>query len=178
MMPTTARLGWRATGLVVCMALLSACGNHNDEVQEWMDGQAKQVKARVDPISPPVKFVPKLYEPGTGIEPFGAAKLVSGSRPDAARASALMDAELRRRREPLEAFPLDSISMVGSLNKGNQRFALVRAEQLLYYVKVGDYLGQNFGKITNISETEVALREVVEDASGEWTERASVLHIK
>lgn len=157
---------------------LGGCGGSTDEVREWIDAQGNSVKPRVESIAAPVKFVPKSYEPAGAAEPFGSAKLIAANRQDSAKASALVDAELRRRREPLEAFPLDAIAMVGSLHRDGQRFALLRAEQLLYYVKVGDYLGQNFGKITTISETEVALREVVEDASGEWTERMTTLHIK
>lgn len=168
---------YRLSALTMLLPLM-ACSAGNEEVQAWIEDQSKEVRARVEPITAPVKFVPKLYEPGGGAEPFGSAKMSTGTRNDATKTNALMDAEMKRRREPLEAFPLDAISMVGSLQKDGQRFALIRVEQLLYHVKVGDYLGQNFGKITGISETEVSLREVVEDASGEWVERTSTLHIK
>jgi type IV pilus assembly protein PilP len=85
---------------------------------------------------------------------------------------------MNRRKEPLEAFPMDSMSMVGSVTKNNQQYALLRVDNLLYQVKVGDYLGQNYGKITKISETEVSLREVVQDAAGEWIERTSTLQLQ
>ena len=64
--------------------------------------------------------------------------------------------------------------MVGSVNKQGKPFALLRVDALLYQVKVGDYLGQNYGRITQIDETQIALREIVQDAAGEWIERPGV----
>jgi type IV pilus assembly protein PilP len=85
--------------------------------------------------------------------------------------------ELKRRKEPLEAYPLDSMSMVGSINKLGQPYALLRVEGLLYQVKVGDYLGQNYGRVLKLNETELVLREVVQDAAGEWIERNTSLQL-
>ena len=86
--------------------------------------------------------------------------------------------ELARRKEALESFPLDSMAMVGSLTRDNRRYALLRVDNLLYQIKSGDYLGQNFGRVTKISETEITLREVVQDAAGEWIERTSTLQLQ
>jgi type IV pilus assembly protein PilP len=85
---------------------------------------------------------------------------------------------MNRRKEPLEAYPLDSMVMVGSVNKQGRPSALLRVENLLYQVNPGDYIGQNYGKITKITETEVALREIVQDAAGEWIERMSTLQLQ
>jgi len=65
--------------------------------------------------------------------------------------------------------------MVGTLERGKQTFALVKADAGLYRVRVGNYLGQNFGVITKITDSEVALRELVQDSGGDWTERESTL---
>jgi type IV pilus assembly protein PilP len=92
--------------------------------------------------------------------------------------AALIAPELNRRKEPLEAMPLDTVAMVGSLVKLGQPVALVRVENLLYQVRIGNYLGQNYGRITKISETELALREIVQDAAGEWTERMATLQLQ
>lgn len=78
----------------------------------------------------------------------------------------------------MEAYPLDTMNMVGSLTRDKQRYALLRVDSLLYQVKAGDYLGQNFGRITKISETDITLREVVQDAAGEWIERTSTLQLQ
>ena len=90
----------------------------------------------------------------------------------------LVAPELARRKEPLESFPLDSMSMVGSLLKVGQPVALVKVDNLLYQVRAGNYLGMNYGKITKVGETEVTLREIVQDASGEWIERIAKLQLQ
>jgi type IV pilus assembly protein PilP len=90
----------------------------------------------------------------------------------------MLAAEINRRKEALEAYPLDSMSMVGSVMKQGQPYALLKVDNLLYQVKVGDYLGQNYGKIMQITETQVTLREIVQDAAGEWIERQGSLQLQ
>ena len=70
------------------------------------------------------------------------------------------------------------MKMVGSLIKEGQPVALLRVDNLLYQVKPGNYLGQNYGKIMKVGETEVVLREIVQDAAGEWTERTATLQLQ
>jgi type IV pilus assembly protein PilP len=70
------------------------------------------------------------------------------------------------------------MSMVGSLNREGQLVALVKVDKLLYQVRPGNYLGQNFGRVTRITETEVVMREIVQDSAGEWTERAAALQLQ
>ena len=83
-----------------------------------------------------------------------------------------------RRKEPLESFPLDAMSMVGSVAKAGAPVALLRVDSLLYQVKAGDHLGQNYGRVLRITETEVVLREIVQDAAGEWIERNATLQLQ
>jgi type IV pilus assembly protein PilP len=70
------------------------------------------------------------------------------------------------------------MSMVGSVSREGKPFALLKVNNLLYQVKVGDYLGQNYGRVTKIAETEVTLREIVQDAAGEWIERSASLQLQ
>ena len=91
---------------------------------------------------------------------------------------ALIAPELARRKEPLEAFPLDAMALVGSLTKAGQPVALVKVDNLLYQVRPGNHLGQNYGRVIKISETEVTLREIAQDAAGEWIERAATLQLQ
>ena len=81
-------------------------------------------------------------------------------------------------KEPLEAFPLDTMAMVGSLNKTSKPTALLKVDNLLYQVQIGNYLGQNYGRITAITETAIQLREIVQDATGDWIERATSLELQ
>jgi type IV pilus assembly protein PilP len=89
-----------------------------------------------------------------------------------------MAPELARRKEALEGFPLDAVMMVGSLNKEGRPVALIKVDNLLYQVRPGTYLGQNYGRVMKISETEITLREIVQDAVGEWVERPSSLQLQ
>ncbi len=68
--------------------------------------------------------------------------------------------------------------MVGTLQRPNMRYALLRADNVIYQIKVGNYIGQNFGIVTRIDENEVAIKEVVQDAAGEWVERATTLQLQ
>jgi len=163
-------LGW-------ALFALSGCGADLDELQTWMDQQKRDVKPSVPPLVPPRKFDPQPYAGTDGVDPFSSQKLAVALKREERATSALLANEQKRRKEPLEAYPLDSINMVGSINKLGQPFALLRVDNLLYQVKVGDYMGQNYGRVLRISETEMILREVVQDAAGEWIERNSTLQL-
>lgn len=158
--------------------LLAGCGGDIDELRQWMEQQRKEVKPTVAPLVPPKKFLPQPYESAASVDPFSPQKLSVAIKQEAAQPNSLLTAEINRRKEPLEAFPLDSMAMVGSMTRDNKRYALLRVDSLYYNVKAGDYLGQNFGRITKISETDITLREVVQDAAGEWIERLSTLQLQ
>ena len=177
MMAASARFALLASiGLTTFM--LVACSNEEQELTQWMDQQKREVKPNVQPLSPPKKFVPQAYLALNGVEPFSNQKLTVALKQEARQPNSMLAAELNRRKEPLEAYPLDSMSMVGSVTKAGRPYALLRVDNLLYQVKQGDYIGQNYGKITKISETDVALREIVQDAAGEWIERTSALQLQ
>lgn len=155
-----------------------ACSGEQEELQQWMEQQKREVKPSVEPLSAPKKFVPQAYLAVTGVEPFSTQKLTVALKQEARQPNSLLAAEINRRKEPLEAYPLDSMTMVGSVVKQGHPYALLRVDNLLYQVKIGDYLGQNYGKITKINETDVSLREIVQDAAGEWTERTGSLQLQ
>ena len=165
-------------GALTTLLLLSACGADQDELTQWMDQQRREAKPSVAPLTPPKKFNPQSYAGVGGVEPFSAQKLLVALKQEARQSNSLLSAEINRRKEPLEAYPLDSMSMVGSVSRGGRPYALLRVNSLLYQVKTGDYLGQNYGRITKISESDVALREIVQDAAGEWIERPSALQLQ
>jgi type IV pilus assembly protein PilP len=165
-----------SAGLAVFM--LAGCTGEQEELQQWMEQQRREVKPSVQPLSPPKKFNPQPYASTDGVEPFSSQKLTVALKQEARQPNSLLASEFNRRKEPLEAFPLDSMTMVGSVVKNGRSYALLRVDKLLYQVKTGDYLGQNYGKIIKISETGVSLREIVQDAAGEWIERPSALELQ
>jgi len=168
---------------LVAAAALTACdGSDSDEINKWMAEQKAITKPKVDPISEPKQFKPEAYAQEAQVEPFSNQKLAMALRRDTQQqgsaSAALMAPELSRRKEPLEAYPLDAMAMVGSLIKQGQPVALVKVDNLLYQVRPGNYVGQNFGKITKVGESEVVLRELVQDAAGEWVERVATLQLQ
>jgi type IV pilus assembly protein PilP len=166
----------------LCVALgvvgLAGCGEPPEDLAAWVDKTRREAKTGVQPLPPPVRFEPQVYEGVSSLDPFSPTKLEAGIRPEERRVNPLAASELNRRREPLEAFPLDQIEMVGTLIGQNAPNGLVRVNRLLYRVKAGDYLGQNYGRITKIEETRIELREIVQDAAGEWVERMTSLQLQ
>jgi type IV pilus assembly protein PilP len=169
---------WGLVLSLVVVSALAACSADQEELRSWMDQQAREVKPNVTPLQPPKKFDPQPYNTAAAVEPFSNQKLTVALKQESRQPNSLLSAELNRRKEPLESYPLDSMSMVGSVNKQGQPFALLRVDNLLYQVKKGDHLGQNYGRITKIAETEIALREIVQDAAGEWIERPAALQLQ
>ncbi len=166
------------TGAVVGSALLAGCSPDHEELRAWMEQQRREAKPNVKPLQPPKKFDPQPYTATLAVEPFSNQKLSVAIKQEAKQPNSLLAAEMNRRKEPLEAYPLDSMSMVGSVNKQGQPYALLRVDSLLYQVKVGDHLGQNYGRIMKIAETEIVLRELVMDSGGEMIERPATLQLQ
>ena len=168
---------------LIATAALAACSDSDqEEIQQWMQEQRAATKPQVTPIPEPKRFTPQAYTQESTVDPFSQQKLAVALKRDAQQAgtasAALLQPELSRRKEPLEAYPLDSMAMVGSLIKQGKPVALLRVDNLLYQVKPGNYLGQNYGRITKVTETEIVLRELVQDAAGEWIERNSTLQLQ
>ncbi|MEO3692642.1 pilus assembly protein PilP [Roseateles paludis] len=170
---------WTLVGVAV-LALLAGCSADVDELRQWMEQQHREVKATVTPLLPPKKFLPQPYEAGAGVDPFSPQKLSVAIKQEAVQPNSLLTAEINRRKEELEQFPLDSMSMIGWMFRAEEKkaYALLRVDNQTFKVSVGNYLGQNFGRITKISETAITLREVVQDAAGEWIERTSTLQLQ
>lgn len=179
--PLPARAAGRVRGAAAALLvalLAAACGANHEELQQWMDQQRREAKPSVAPLQPPKRFDPAPYTMAQAVEPFSSQKLSVALKQEAREPNSMLAAELNRRKEPLEAWPLDSMQMVGSVTKQGRPHALLRVDNLLYQVKVGDYLGQNYGRVTRITETEVVLREIVQDAAGEWIERPATLGLQ
>lgn len=168
--------------LILTMFVLVGCfPSGEDELRLWIADQRASTKPSVTPLTEPKKFVPEPYSQGAALEPFNQVKLTQALRKDSAQVAsnaALIAPEMTRRKEPLEAFPLDAMAMVGSLNKTGIPVALLKVDNLIYQVKVGSYLGQNYGKVVRITENSIQLREIAQDATGDWIERPVSLDLQ
>ena len=166
--------------LLSTMSLFGCSASSQNDLQGWMKEQRDAARPKVEPLPEPSKFSPRAYGQAGEVEPFSNQKLTQALKRDSNQTSsnaALIAPELARRKEPLEALPLDSVSMVGSLTQAGKPVALVKADNLVYQVRVGNHLGQNYGLITKVTETGVSLREIVQDAAGEWIERTATLQL-
>ena len=176
------RLGCKPLIALLGALLLAGCGgNDEDELRQWMSDLRATTKPRVTPLTEPKQFHPQDYTGDGNMEPFNPQKLTQALRRESSETVAnasLIAPEMARRKEPLEAEPLDTMTMVGSLDKKNVPTALVKVGGLLYQVRVGNYLGQNYGKITKITENSIQLREIIQDGGGDWIERTSTLELQ
>jgi len=166
-----------ATGSV----LLAGCGASDEAtLRAWMSEVKQSTHVTTQPVAPPKEFSPFVYDSGGAVEPFDPQKiLMAVARQAQARASAsAVKPDLERRREVLEGFPLDQIHMVGMMRKAGINVALVETNGSTHMVRVGNYIGQNFGVVTRITETELLLKEIVQDAAGEWVERPAKLELQ
>jgi type IV pilus assembly protein PilP len=152
-------------------AALGGCSSEGDELRTFVRDSEKGLPRRIEPLPAVKPFEPFTYEGFDLPDPFKPRKLTANRE----GAGGGLAPDLNRRKEPLEAFPLEQLKMVGTLSQGNDMFALVRADKTLYRVKKGNYMGQNFGLITDVSDSEIKLKEIVQDSAGDWAERQSVL---
>ena len=156
---------------VVPIATLFGCGEGFSDLRTFVKESDKNVTRKIDTLPQVKPFAPFAYEGFDLPDPFKPRKLAIKQNDGAGG----LAPDLNRRKEPLEAFPLEQLKMVGTLTQLGATYALVKADKTLYRVKKGNYLGQNFGLITEINDNEVKLKEIVQDTAGDWTERQSVL---
>lgn len=164
-------------GLALALVLsLAGCGGgEHEDLKQWMQSSTKDLRGKVPPL-PEIKPFPVVaYEAADLTEPFNPKKLEPNKQQ---KAGGGLQPDMTRQREPLEAYPLESLKMVGTLMQSKKFHALVQADRALHQVRVGNYLGQNFGVITKVAEAEVTLKELVQDSSGDWTERTSTLQLQ
>lgn len=165
-------------GMVAAVLVLGACGGSESEnIEKWMADVSKDMRGRVEKVEEPKKFSPYKYESDKQVDPFNPQKVAAliDDKRKTPGASTGPRPDLSRRKEVLESFPLENLKMVGMLQQKGAFYAIIKADQNLHRVRVGNYLGQNFGKITGITETEVTLQEMIEDGSGEYVYRDSTL---
>ena len=181
--PTLARILARtlartlARPLVLACALLAGCGDSDvQEVRQWMKEVDATTHVAVKALPEPKTFVPFAYAAQGQPDPFNPDKLMTGLAK--ARAGGGVQPDMDRRKEFLEGFPLDTMKMVGTLQKGGVAYGLLQIERMVYQVRKGQHLGQNFGLVTAVTEDAVNIRELVQDAAGDWVERTAKLELQ
>ncbi|QDQ26617.1 pilus assembly protein PilP [Chitinimonas arctica] len=163
-----------ATCLATSLFLFGCAGEEFGDLKAWMDETTGTLKSKIEPLPEVKPYQPFIYSAFDLVDPFNRSKMEV-----AKKAGGALAPNLSRPKETLEAYDLEKLRMVGTLQKGKEINALIRTpDGNLYRVKMGSYMGQNFGMVTAISDTDITLKEIVEDSGGDWVERTSVLALE
>lgn len=168
----------KRTFLLLAPFVLAGCGGEeHQDLRAWIKEQDNMQRPRIEPLPEVKPFEVFAYNADKDglIDPFKPRKVELPKQ----AASGGIRPDLNRPREPLEAYALENLRMVGTLAQKKEFFALVKTpDNNLFRVKRGNYLGQNFGRISEIDEGSVKLTEIVQDGTGDWTERISTLQLQ
>lgn len=165
----------RAGVSLAAALLLAGCeiGDNIDDLKAFTENAFRDHVPEVDPLpamEPPAVFV---YTASEMTDPFSPLNLrqqeeaeeETGSGPDR-----------NRRREPLEQYPLDSLRMMGTIDRQAEKWVILRApDGSIHRVRVGNYVGQNFGRIVEIEDSGIRIVETVRGPTGKWGEREAVI---
>jgi type IV pilus assembly protein PilP len=164
--------------ILAALALVACGGEEHGDLKQELNQLTKDFRGRVEPLPQVKPYEPVPYTAEGQVDPFRPERIdVALRQITPSASSARIEKERDRPKEPLEAFPLESIQMLGTITRARETFALVKAGPNLYRIRKGNYMGQNFGVVTGIDEASVNLKELVQDGAGEWVERTSALQL-
>lgn len=165
------------TVLSLALVGLTACGSDDvTDLHKYIQEVKARPKGAIEPL-PETKIVESfIFKPDGLRDPFRPMEVkLEDSRADVAGYSGIRP-DTERRKEELEAFSLDTLRMVGTLTDQNGLWGLVKTKDgTIHSVQVGNYMGQNYGKIVRILEDKIELREIVPDKPGTWREQQAIL---
>ena len=153
--------------------LLAGCSGGHDDLRSYIDTIKAKPGGRIEPL-PEIRPAPTFdYVAGERRSPFMPD---SPQRRVSDNPAAVQGPDFNRPREYLEDFPLDTLRMVGTLERNARQYGLVQTNDgLIHRVSVGNHLGQNFGRIISINESQIALIEIVPDGLGGYLERPAAI---
>ena len=164
--------------IVAALALAACAGEEHSDLKQELNALTKDFRGRVDPLPQVRPYEPVPYTAEGQVDPFRPERIdIAALRAAPAASNSRIEKERDRPKEPLEAFPLESIQMLGTITQNKETFALVKAGPNLYRVRRGNYMGQNFGVVTGIDESQISIKELIQDSGGEWVERDSALQL-
>ncbi len=155
------------------LTFVACSGNDGDDLDKFMRNAANDMRKGVEPLPEVLPYSPLEYNAdGTLSDPFKPRK--------AASKSGSLQPNTNRPKEALEAYPLESLKYVGSMSRKKLTYALIKTpDNTVQQVKVGNYLGPNFGLVTAINESDISLKEIVQDdLTGDWIERSASINLQ
>ncbi len=158
--------------LSACLALSACSGEQHSDLRQFVKDSDNLPRGRIPPLPEVKPYEPFTYSAFNLTDPFRPRKI----EPPRTAGAGGIQPDFNRRREPLEAYPLENLKMVGTLQQKKDIYALIKTpDSNLFRVKPGNYMGQNFGRITAISESAIKLKEIVQDSGGAWEEKEQAL---
>ncbi len=159
----------RLASIAIALALTGCGGGDMDDLRSFVAETGKDMQGKIEPLPEVKLYEPFSYNAFDLPDPFKPRKLSTGG-------GGGLQPDLTRPKEPLEAFSLETLKMVGVLSRKGVIHAVIKTpDNAIYHIRKGNYMGQNFGLVTQISDSEVTLREIVQDSAGDWSERTSTL---
>ena len=157
---------------LICLALAGCSGEQHSDLRQFVRDSDNMPRGRIPPLPEVKPYEPFEYAAFDLLDPFVVRTITA---PKSAKPDPRLP-DPNRRKGPLEAFPLENLKMVGSLSQKKEYFALIKTpDNNLYRVKMGDFMGQNFGRVIEISESAVKLKELIQDSGNDWKEEERLL---
>jgi type IV pilus assembly protein PilP len=165
----------RLASCLLCILLAGCFGGNNDDLKQRIADAGKDLRGKVAPLPEVKPYEPFTYNAFDLPDPFKPRKLSPQKGQGSGKG---IQPDFNRRKEALENYALDSLKMVGTLQQGKMMYAIIKTpDNSLYRVKAGNYMGQNFGIITQITEADLKLTEIVQDSGGDWVERPATINL-
>lgn len=164
---------YRLAIALTCLALASCSGEQHSDLRQFVKDSDSMPRGRIPPLPEVKAYEPFEYAAFDLTDPFVPRKIEA---PKASSVPGALQPPKDHRKGPLEAFPLENLTMVGTLQQQKNIYALIKTpDNNLYRVRTGDFMGQNFGRIIDISESALKLKELVQDSGNEWKEEERTL---
>jgi len=183
-MTTISDQSWTQIGVIkfaalfVSVLLLSACssGQHGD-LETYIGEVKTRPGGKIQDLPAAKHYEPFSYAAFDMRDPF-TQFLAEEPSDNVASSDGGLTPNRDRKREPLEAFPLDTLEFVGHLEKKGVRWGLISApDKSIYKIQVGNFMGKNYGEIVQISETKILLKEIIPDGTGGWIDREASINV-
>ena len=163
----------KSLGFFLTVLILAGCSSQQyGDLDNYVEDVKRKTKGRIEPLPEVKTYEAYVYQAQDLRDPFTPYQ----EEPSEELAQPGIVPDTTRKREALEAFPLDSLAFVGHLEKDGVLWGLIQApDESIYRVQAGNFLGKNFGEILAISETTILLKEIIPNGSGGWVEREASL---
>lgn len=177
----TRKACYRLPLLAMAALLLSGCANDQSDLERFVAAEKAKKPGPIEPLPQIRPYDTFIYQAHDIRSPFvpDTESAAAGRDIGSGSGGGGIQPNLNRNKEYLEQFPLDALAMVGTIEAGGARYALVAdADGAVHRVQPGNYLGQNHGKIIGIGETQITVTEIIPDGLGGWMERQAALSLE